>query len=191
MSEHQATIGALLKSSADIKAALASDAVFLESVNRAYGAIRNAAKNGNVIYSCGNGGSACDAMHLTEELVARYKRERPGIRAMHLLDPSTISCWSNDYEYTSAFRRQIETFAKPGDVFIGISTSGNSENVILAVEAAKKLGAATVGLLGKSGGKLAPLCDYPIVVPAKDTERVQEVHITLIHIFCELLETVG
>src|SRR6187549_2027527 len=87
-------------------------------------------RSGGRLYACGNGGSACDAIHLVEELVARYKRDRPGLPAHHLLDSATLTCWSNDYEYATAFRRQVETLVTAGDVFVGISTSGNSENVI-------------------------------------------------------------
>jgi D-sedoheptulose 7-phosphate isomerase len=128
-------------------------------------------------------------MHFTEELVARYKRERPGIKAAHFHDPSVITCWSNDYTFETVFERQARTFCGPLDTLVGISTSGNSANVIRAVNAAKEKGTTTIGLLGKDGGKLATLCDIPLVVPSNATERIQEVHITFVHIFCELLES--
>jgi D-sedoheptulose 7-phosphate isomerase len=143
---------------------------------------------GNRLYACGNGGSACDAMHLVEELVARYKRDRPGLPAHHLLDAPTLTCWSNDYEYESAFRRQVETLARPGDVLVAISTSGGSANVLRAVEAARERGVYVVGLTGRDGGALRALCDDALVVPSQATERIQEGHITLIHLLCELVE---
>jgi D-sedoheptulose 7-phosphate isomerase len=145
-------------------------------------------RGGNRLYACGNGGSACDAMHLVEELVARYKRDRPGLPAHHLLDAPTLTCWSNDYEFATAFRRQVEAMVRPGDVLVAISTSGGSANVLAAVEAARERGAVVVGLLGRDGGAIAPLCDHALVVPADATERIQEAHITLIHLLCELVE---
>lgn len=143
---------------------------------------------GNRLYACGNGGSACDAMHLVEELVARYKRDRPGLPAHHLLDAPTLTCWSNDYDFATAFRRQVEAMVRPGDVLVAISTSGGSANVLAAVEAARERGAVVIGLLGRDGGAIAPLCDPALVVPAHATERIQEAHITLIHLLCELVE---
>jgi D-sedoheptulose 7-phosphate isomerase len=143
---------------------------------------------GNRLYACGNGGSACDAMHLVEELVARYKRERPGLPAHHLLDAPTLTCWSNDYEFASVFRRQVETLAREGDVLVAISTSGNSPNVLQAAEAARARGVLTIGLTGHGGGRLRELCDEAIVVPAAATERIQEGHIAVIHLLCELVE---
>lgn len=108
---------------------------------------------------------------------------------MHFVDPGFITCWANDYDYDSAFKRGVETFCSDKDLLVGISTSGNSDNVAQAVEAAAKIGTRTIALTGKTGGRLAELADFPIVVPCSATERIQEVHITLIHIFCELLET--
>jgi len=158
------------------------------AVLRTAGRLAEAFRAGNRLYACGNGGSACDAMHLVEELVARYKRDRPGLPAHHLLDAPTLTCWSNDYDFATAFRRQVEAMARPGDVLVAISTSGNSANVLAAVEAAKERGAVVVGLLGRGGGAIAPRCDEALVVPAEATERIQEAHITLIHLLCELVE---
>jgi D-sedoheptulose 7-phosphate isomerase len=143
---------------------------------------------GHRLYACGNGGSACDAMHLVEELVARYKRDRPGLPAHHLLDAPTLTCWSNDYEYATAFSRQVETLARAGDVLVAISTSGNSPNVVRAAQAARAGGVWVLGLAGKDGGALRDLSDELLVVPSAATERVQEGHITLIHLLCELVE---
>ena len=150
--------------------------------------IAQAFRVGGRLYACGNGGSACDAMHLVEELVARYRRDRPGLPAHHLLDAPTLTCWSNDYDFATAFRRQVEAMVRPGDVLVAISTSGGSANVLLAAEAAAARGAFTVGLTGRGGGRLREVCDEALVVPAEATERIQEAHITLIHLLCELVE---
>ena len=168
---------------------MAADARLLQATALAAEKIKTQLKSGGTLYACGNGGSTCDAMHFVEELVGRFKRERPGFRAMHFADPSILTCWSNDYDFESAFERQAKTFCTPKDVLVGISTSGNSKNVIKAVAAAKTQGCCTIGLLGKDGGELAKICDIALIVPGKETERIQEGHITLIHILVELLES--
>lgn len=174
-----------LDESARVKQALRDQA---PEIVRIAGRIADAFRAGGRLYACGNGGSACDAMHLVEELVARYKRERPGLPAQHFLDPSTLTCWSNDYEFRTVFRRQVEAFVRPGDVLVAISTSGSSPNVLEAVDAANERGALTVGLTGRDGGRMREVCGEVIVVPAQATERIQEGHIALIHLFCELVE---
>ena len=174
-----------LEDSARVKHALRDMA---PDVVRIAGRVADAFRAGNRLYACGNGGSACDAMHLVEELVARYKHDRPGLPAHHLMDPATVTCWSNDYDYATAFRRQVEAMVREGDVLVAISTSGNSPNVLAAVEAANERGALTVGLTGKDGGRMRALCAEALVVPSAATERIQEGHITVIHLLCELLE---
>jgi D-sedoheptulose 7-phosphate isomerase len=174
-----------LEESARVKLALRALA---PQVVDAAARVADAFRGGHRLYACGNGGSACDAMHLVEELVARYKRERPGLPAHHLLDAATLTCWSNDYDFASVFRRQVEAMVRPGDVLVAISTSGRSANVLAAVQAARERGALVVGLLGRGGGEIAPLCQVALVVPSDETERVQEAHITLIHLLCELVE---
>lgn len=183
------TIASLLSDSASLKATLAKDAGFNAALAASAQRLAECAKKGGTIYACGNGGSSCDAMHLCEELVARYKRNRPGIKAMHFMDPGVLSCWGNDFSFDSAFARYAETFCTPQDVLVAISTSGNSKNVLAAVEAAKAKGTFVIGLTGKDGGKLATLSDIALTVPSQTTERIQEVHITCIHIWCELMET--
>jgi D-sedoheptulose 7-phosphate isomerase len=183
------TIASLLSESANLKATLAKDPSFIGAINRSATRLAECAKGGGTIYACGNGGSTCDALHLCEELVARYKRDRPGIKAMHFMDPGVMTCWGNDVSFDNAFARYAETFCSPKDVLVAISTSGNSKNVLAAVEAAKAKGTFVVGLAGKDGGKLASTADLCLVVPTTATERIQEVHITCIHIWCELLET--
>lgn len=174
-----------LEESARVKLALRELA---PQVVRAAGRLAESFRTGGRLYACGNGGSACDAMHLVEELVARYKRDRPGLPAHHLLDAPTLTCWSNDYDFATAFSRQVEAMVRPGDVLVAISTSGGSTNVLLAAEAANARGALTIGLTGRDGGRLREVCAESLVVPAQATERIQEGHITLIHLICELVE---
>jgi D-sedoheptulose 7-phosphate isomerase len=174
-----------LEESARIKLALREQAA---EIVRIAERIAAAFLAGHRLYACGNGGSACDAIHLVEELVARYKRERPGLPAHHLLDAATLTCWSNDYDFDTVFKRQVDTLVRPGDVMLVVSTSGNSRNVLLAAEAARDRGALVIGLTGFDGGRLRDLCGECLVVPSRATERIQEAHITIIHLFCELIE---
>ncbi len=181
-------ISKCLKRSIEIREAILSDTVLVDRIAESARLLEDTVHASGVIYSCGNGGSSCDAMHLTEELVARYKKERPGIKAMHFMDPGTMTCWGNDYSFEDIFKRNAETFCSKGDALVAISTSGNSKNVISAVKVAQAKGTKVIGLLGKDGGLLKDLVDCPIVVPASETERIQEVHITIIHLWCEFLE---
>ncbi|MFN8256925.1 MAG: D-sedoheptulose 7-phosphate isomerase [Bacteroidales bacterium] len=149
----------------------------------------NSIKNGGKIISCGNGGSMCDAMHFAEELTGRYRNDRTAIPAISISDPSHISCVANDYGYDFVFSRYIEGVGNKGDVLLAISTSGNSANVIKAAESAKKKGISVVGLTGKTGGKLASLCDVEIRVEHNGyADRVQEIHIKIIHSFINFIE---
>jgi D-sedoheptulose 7-phosphate isomerase len=145
-------------------------------------------ENGYNVFSCGNGGSHCDAMHFAEELTGRYRDERRPLGALALGDPSHTTCVSNDYGFEYIFSRQLEALGRGGDVLIGLSTSGNSMNVIRAFEVAKSKGIVTVALLGKGGGKLKEMADLSIVVPAQTSDRIQEVHIKLIHTVIETVE---
>lgn len=138
---------------------------------------------------CGNGGSAADAQHLAAELIGRFKRERRPIASIALTtDTSILTCLGNDFGFGDIFSRQVEALGKPEDVLVAISTSGNSENVLRAVKAAQIKGMGCIGLLGRDGGRLKPLCDLALVIPSQDTARIQEMHITLGHILCDLLE---
>ncbi|CAN5740722.1 D-sedoheptulose 7-phosphate isomerase [soil metagenome] len=178
-------IRSALEESARVKLALTDS---IPQILRIARHMVNAFSSGNRVYACGNGGSACDAIHLVEELVARYKRERPGLPAHHLLDAATITCWGNDYDFDTIFQRQVETMVGPGDVLVALSTSGKSRNVQLAVEAANQRGGITVGLTGRDGGVLREICTEALIVPAAATERIQEAHITVIHLLCEIIE---
>jgi len=144
---------------------------------------------GGKILWCGNGGSAADAQHMAAEFVVRFRHERRGIPSIALTtDTSILTAASNDYGYEHLFQRQVEALAVRGDVVVGISTSGNSRNVYLALEAARKLGAVTVAMTGSGGGKLATKADFLFAVPSTDTARVQEAHIVAGHVLCEILE---
>ena len=148
-----------------------------------------ALKNGNKIISCGNGGSMCDAMHFAEELSGRFRDDRKGLAAVSISDPSHISCVANDYGYEHVFSRYIEALGIKGDVLLGISTSGNSENVLRAVDAAKENGMKTIGLTGKNGGKMALKIDAEIRAPHTPyADRVQEIHIKVIHALIDGIE---
>lgn len=140
------------------------------------------------IMACGNGGSMCDSMHFVEELTGRYRKDRDPIAAINMGDPSHITCVANDYGYEYIFSRHVQAWGKKGDTLLAISTSGNSQNVILAVEKAKAQGMHVVGLLGKTGGKLKDMVDVPLIVDCPITDRIQEIHIKLIHIFIEGIE---
>jgi D-sedoheptulose 7-phosphate isomerase len=144
---------------------------------------------GGKLLVMGNGGSAADAQHFVAEIVGRYKMERRGLPAIALsTDTSILTAIGNDYGFDKVFSRQVEALASPGDLVVGISTSGNSPNVLLALQLARKTGCSTVGLLGKDGGSIKDVCDLALIVPTNDTPRVQEGHITIIHIVCDLLE---
>ncbi|HCA42991.1 MAG TPA: D-sedoheptulose 7-phosphate isomerase [Bacteroidetes bacterium] len=144
---------------------------------------------GNKIISCGNGGSMCDAMHFAEELTGRFKDNRKPIAAISISDPSHISCVGNDYGYEDVFSRYVSAIGKKGDVLLAISTSGNSQNILNAINAAKKNGMKIIGLTGKDGGKMASLCDVEIRAPkSKYSDRAQEIHIKVIHSLIDFIE---
>ena len=136
----------------------------------------------------GNGGSACDAMHLAEELVARFQKNRKALAAMALCDPSVITCAANDFGFETIFSRQVEAFGNAGDVLIVFSTSGNSLNILRAIEAAKGQALTTAAFLGSDGGKARGLCDIELIVPATTSHRIQEGHKLLYHALCEWVD---
>jgi len=145
-------------------------------------------KKGGNLFTCGNGGSHCDAMHFAEELTGRYRKDRRPLGALALGDPSHVTCVSNDYGFAHIFSRQVEGLGRAGDILVGLSTSGNSENVIRAFEAARAKGLKTVALLGKDGGKMKGMADLAIIVPAMTSDRIQEIHIKIIHTVIETVE---
>lgn len=160
----------------------------LENLSQAIKQFVSTINSGGRILSCGNGGSMCDSMHFAEELTGRYRKDRSPIAAMAMGDASHMSCVANDYGYDYVFSRYVEAWGRNGDCLLAISTSGNSANVIKAVESAQKIGMKTVGLLGKDGGQLAKMVDYPLIVESPITDRIQEIHIKLIHIMIEGIE---
>ncbi|MBD2836089.1 D-sedoheptulose 7-phosphate isomerase [Pseudomonas sp. JM0905a] len=161
----------------------------LKNIERAAELLVESFENKGKAFSCGNGGSMCDAMHFAEELTGRYRKNRPGIAAVSISDPSHISCVANDFGYDYIFSRYVESHGRAGDVLIAISTSGKSPNVIKAAEAARTLGVKVVALTGKPGSALEALADVCICAPGGDfADRVQELHIKVLHILIELVE---
>ena len=161
---------------------------FVDEVTKATEIIIKALKDKKRLYACGNGGSSCDAMHLVEEMVGRYKNNRPPLAAHNLMDPSTLTCISNDFGYDDVFSRPLDAYGQEGDIFVGITTSGNSPNVIKAFDVAKKKGMKTILLLGKDGGKLKDKADAEILIKSEMTARIQEMHILAIHTFMECID---
>ena len=162
---------------------------FSTPIEEAAGRIIACYKQGGKVLVMGNGGSAADAQHMAAELVGRYRRERAALPAIALTtDTSILTAVANDYSYADVFKRQVEAHVRPGDVVIGISTSGNSENVLRALTLAKQRGAVTIALGGGGGGRMKDLADLALIAPSGDTPRIQEAHITIIHILCDLVE---
>ena len=145
--------------------------------------------DGRKLMVAGNGGSAADAQHLVAEFVSRLTVDRPALRAVALTtDTSILTAIGNDYSYDNVFERQLEALGQEGDVFMGISTSGNSKNILKGLAQARKMGITTIGYSGNDGGKMLPLCDYNVVIPSKVTMNIQECHLALEHIFCMVVE---
>lgn len=162
---------------------------FFERIASAAGFIASALNSGGKVISCGNGGSMCDAMHFAEELTGRYRDDRRALPAVAISDPSHLSCVANDYGYEYVFSRYVEAWAKPGDVLLAISTSGNSPNVVNAARAATERGMKVVALTGNTGGALADLADVELRVPYTGyADRIQEVHIKVIHAIIDYIE---
>ncbi|MFQ7238913.1 MAG: SIS domain-containing protein [Roseburia intestinalis] len=162
---------------------------YLDLVNEAGMRLAQIIKQGNKVLLAGNGSSAADAQHFAGEIVGRFLMERNAIPALSLcVDPSVMTCIGNDYGYEEVFARQVQGLGKEGDAFIGISTSGNSENIIRAITEARKKNMFVVGFLGKDGGKIKDLCDVALVVPSNSTPRIQEIHTFTVHLLCEMIE---
>ena len=151
--------------------------------------VEKALKEGHKVLFCGNGGSAADSQHLAAEFVGRFQKERKGLPAIALtVDTSILTAIANDYGYETVFARQVQALGETGDVLVGISTSGNSQNVLLAIKEAKTKGINCIGMTAECGGKMAEECDICLAVPAKVTARAQEMHILMGHILCELVD---
>jgi D-sedoheptulose 7-phosphate isomerase len=166
-----------------------SEGPYEQSVTAALDLLHEAIANGRTLLAFGNGGSSADAQHLCAELVGRFVRERRALPALALTtNQALLTAWSNDYQFDDVFARQIEAFGRPGDVAFGISTSGQSRNVVHALKRARSLGLRTIGLTGAGGGAVAEHCDVLMAVPLTDTPRIQEVHLVTYHALCAALE---
>jgi len=182
-------IQSIVQASIDTKNRVLADQALLDTVGSVAEAMTTAFKNGKKVLFCGNGGSAADAQHLAAEFSGRFYYDRPPLysEALHV-NSSYVTAVGNDYSYDVIYSRMIEAMGKEGDVLVGISTSGNSTNVVKALEAANKLGMITVGMTGESGGKMKEVSTFLVNIPSKDTPRIQECHILLGHIMCEIVE---
>lgn len=186
---YQDTIRAELTEAAEVLNRFLSDDKNIADIEAAAKLLAESFKQGGKVLSCGNGGSHCDAMHFAEELTGRYRENRPGYPGIAISDPSHLSCVSNDFGYDAVFSRYLEAVGVKGDVLFGLSTSGNSGNILKAIDAAKAKGMKVIVLTGKDGGKMAGLADVEIRVPHFGyADRIQEVHIKIIHILIMLIE---
>ena len=183
-------IQARIQSSIELKTSLLNDPGLIVSVEHIVSAIVKCYRSGGKVLWCGNGGSAADSQHLAAELSGRFYYDRPPLssEALHV-NTSYLTAVANDYSYDVIYSRLVEAMGKKGDLLIGLSTSGNSANVIRALEQARSMGLVTVGFTGLGGGKMKPLCDHLIAIPSKDTPRIQECHMLLGHTICELTES--
>ncbi len=179
----------ILKESIETKKSVLNDRTFLQLLERTVNEIVKKIKQGKKVLIMGNGGSAADAQHFAGEFINRFLMERKPLPAISLsTDTSVLTCIGNDYTFDEIFKKQVEAIASEGDILLGITTSGNSSNIIEGFKAGMKIGTFNVGLLGKDGGAAKNFCDIPLIVNSSSTPRIQEVHITVIHIICELTE---
>lgn len=186
---YQDMIRAELSEAAEVLNRFLNDEKNVADIEAAAKLLADSFKQGGKVLSCGNGGSHCDAMHFAEELTGRYREDRPGYPGIAISDPSHLSCVSNDFGYEHVFSRYLEAVGSQGDVLFGLSTSGNSGNILKAIEAAHAKGMKVIALTGKDGGKMAGLADVEIRVPHFGfADRIQEVHIKIIHILIMLVE---
>ena len=187
--DFKSVIATELKEAYSVLNQFLNDPVALSRIEQASRIVAQAIQSGGKVISCGNGGSHCDAMHFAEELTGRYREDRKAIPAICISDPSHLSCVSNDYGYEFVFSRYLEALGNRGDVVLAISTSGNSPNVLRATQTAKEKGLPVIALTGKDGGKLGPLATVELRVPHSGyADRIQEVHIKIIHILILLIE---
>jgi len=182
-------IKSIIKSSVEVKNNILADEFFIKRIREVSNLIATAFTNGGRLYLCGNGGSAADAQHLAAEFTGRFYHDREPLpaEAFHV-NTSFLTAVANDYSYDEIYQRAVKAYGRKGDVLIGISTSGNSKNVLLAQEEAKKRGMTVVAFTGETGGKMRDCCDFLFNVPSRDTPRIQESHILIGHIICQLVE---
>lgn len=177
LSEAQLTLNQFIENEQNIK-----------KIEEAISLFVNSFRSKGRVFSCGNGGSMCDSLHFAEELTGRYRKDRAPLPATGISEAGHITCIANDFGFEYIFSRYVEAWGQEGDTLLAISTSGNSPNVIKAVEVAQNKGMKVVGLLGKDGGKLKSMVDVPLIIPSSITDRIQEIHIKCIHIFIEGIE---
>ena len=187
---HHQKISSIINESIKVKQALLADVDLIAQIDTVVKVITNAFQNGNSVYFAGNGGSAADAQHLAAEFSGRFYKDRKALpsEALHC-NTSYLTAVANDYSYEVIYARLIEGITKPGDVLVGMSTSGNSGNIVKAFEMAKSKQVVTIGFTGHQGGKMKAISDYLINIPSNDTPRIQESHILVGHIICELVES--
>ncbi|TVQ31382.1 MAG: SIS domain-containing protein [Phycisphaeraceae bacterium] len=186
MNFDEALIRSRLQAAFDTIASLSGQAGDIRAIGDA---VRNCLDQGGAIYTCGNGGSAAEALHLAEELIGKYRAARPPRRAVCLnADPTALTCIANDFGFDEVFARQVEALVRRGDALVVFSTSGASPNIVRALQKARDLGATTIGLLGREGGASLPLCDLPLVVRSQETAHIQEAHQVVLHLILEAVE---
>lgn len=182
-------IRAKIAESIAVKTALLQDTAQMEQIEQAAQYLTMALRKGGKVLFCGNGGSAADAQHLAAELSGRFYKDRPPLYAEALhVNSSYLTAVANDYGYEAVYARMVQAAGRPGDVLVALSTSGNSPNILRAIEAARQQGMMVIGMTGRGGGKMATLCDALLEAPSSDTPRIQEVHILAGHILCEYVE---
>ena len=179
----------IINDSIDVKRLILNDKAFIKRINEAAMICVESLKNGGKIHFCGNGGSAADAQHLAAELSGRFYYDRPPLNAEALhVNTSYLTAVANDYSFDMIYARMLQASARKGDVLVGISTSGNSVNIMKTIDVAKEMGVKTIGMTGEKGGKMAGICDVLLNVPSTCTPRIQESHIMIGHIICEIIE---
>ena len=186
----EAIVAENIKASLEVKQAMLRDADLLTKIAEAGQLLAEALGRGQRAFLAGNGGSAADSQHIAAELVGRYKLERKGLPVLALtVNTSCLTAIGNDYSYEAVFARQVEALASEGDVVIGISTSGHSKNIVSALRTARQIGASTIAMSGRKGGRICQFADVSLCVPSEDTPRIQEAHIVMGHILSEIVET--
>jgi D-sedoheptulose 7-phosphate isomerase len=181
------TAGSLAAALAALES-LRADRRAIETIERIASLLTACVRAGNKVLICGNGGSACDAMHFAEEFTGRFKNDRPPLPAIACTDPGHLTCTANDYGFEHVFSRWVQALGRKGDVLILLSTSGNSANILRAADAGRAAGLTTVALLGKDGGRLRESCDHTLIAPGEGSDRIQELHMLILHILVEQVE---
>ncbi|MCK6475947.1 MAG: D-sedoheptulose 7-phosphate isomerase [Phycisphaerales bacterium] len=173
---------------AEVLSSMRQNTAMMQAFANCVRTLCSALSAGHKVIVCGNGGSMCDAMHFAEELTGRFRGDRPALAAIAISDPSHLTCVANDYGFDQVFSRGVEALGQKGDVLVVLSTSGDSANIVRAVQAGRQRGLTTIALLGKSGGRLRDACDHQLLVPGETSDRIQELHMILLHAMVEAIE---